>query len=399
MVGAFIWQAQLARLLMERANVSGLARGELMVNSKLLFVVTEDWYFVTHRLALAIAAKNAGFKVSIATNVGLHGDLIRSHGLELIHLELSRRGGNPLSETLKMVDLYKKHSPDIVHQVALIPVLYGSIAARITKVPQVVNAVSGLGWLFTSTSILARAVQLFFKPILSHLLSHRDSLTIVQNPEDRAFLITAGVPENAITLIRGAGVNTKQFTPIKEERLGPITIMMISRMLWAKGVGEFMLAARILRDENIQAQFILVGGPDLGNPTSVPIADLENWGKEDGFEWWGKRNDIAMVLSQADILCLPSYYGEGVPKVLLEGASTGLPLITTNTPGCKEVVENEINGILIPPRDEITLALSIKRLVLDKKLRVLMGRNGRKKALGEFSEELINSQTLGLYRM
>lgn len=370
-----------------------------MANSKLLFVVTEDWYFVTHRLALAIAAKNAGYKVSIATNVGLHGDLIRSHGLELIQLKLSRRGGNPLSETLKMVRLYKKHAPDIVHQVALIPVFYGSVAARITKVPQVVNAVSGLGWLFTSTSILARATQLFFKPILSHLLSYQNSLTIVQNPEDRDFLITAGVPKSTITLIRGAGVNTKQFTPIKEERLGPITIMMVSRMLWAKGVAEFMLAARILRYENIQAKFILVGEPDLGNPASVPISDLENWGKEDGFEWWGKRNNIAMVLRQADILCLPSYYGEGVPKVLLEGASAGLPLITTNTPGCKEVVENEVNGILIPPRDEIALALSMKRLALDKELRGLMGRNGRKKALSEFSEELVNTQILGLYRM
>ncbi|MBU3568201.1 glycosyltransferase family 4 protein [Polynucleobacter sp. UK-Pondora-W15] len=294
------------------------------------------------------------------------------------------------------MSLYSRVSPDIVHQVALIPVFYGSIAAIITKVPKIVNAVSGLGWLFTSTGILAGAIRLLFIPLFSHLLSNPRSKNIVQNPEDGSLLVAAGVPQNSLTLIRGAGVDINKFIP-SVKKLDTVNVVMVSRMLWAKGVHEFMLAAKILMNENIDARFILVGGIDLGNPTSVPIKELESWSKRDGFEWWGKRSDIPEVLRDADILCLPSYYGEGVPKVLLEGAAAGLPLITTNTPGCKEVVQDGFNGILIPPRDENALAKSIRKLVMHKNLRELMGSNGREKAIREFSDELIIGQTLLLY--
>jgi glycosyltransferase involved in cell wall biosynthesis len=366
-----------------------------MMRRKLLFLVTEDWYFVSHRLALAVAAREAGFDVAVATRVKTHEQVILDAGLRLIPFELSRRGGNPVMEIVKLIRLYRNQCPDIVHHVALKPVLYGAMAAWVVRVPRVVNAVTGLGWLFISRGFVARVVRPLVLRLLGRLLSTRGSCTIVQNPDDQALLLRAGVPRERLCLIRGAGVDTARFSPA-EKQPGRVTVVLVARMLWDKGVGEFVAATKLLHEEGISARFVLVGDADTANPASVPNESLCAWNGKDGIEWWGRRDDIPAVLDQADIVCLPSYR-EGLPKSLLEAAACGLPIVTTDTPGCREVVTDGDNGFLVPVKDAIALALALRKLIVDSDLRRHMGKRSRARALAEFSQEIVIAQTLATY--
>ena len=364
---------------------------------KVLFVVTEDWYFVSHRLALAVAAQDAGFEVVVATRVGRHGEAIRAAGIRLVPFGLARSYGNPLREILALVRLYRRERPDIVHHVALKPIMYGALAARLARVPAQVNAVVGLGWLFTSAKGVMRLIRPAARWTLASLLRTRASLTIVQNPDDRALLIRSHLPESRIRLIRGAGVDTTVFAPAPEPA-GPVCIVLAARMLWDKGVGEFVEAARLIRQAGVQARFVLVGGPDPDNPASVPEATLRGWHGQDGVEWWGRRDDMPSVYQAAHIACLPSYYREGLPKVLLEAAACGRPLVTTDAPGCREVVQDGDNGILVTPRDAQSLARAMRKLIEDEKLRHAMGKRGREIMLKDFSSEQVVRETLAIYR-
>lgn len=363
---------------------------------KLLFVVTEDWYFVSHRLALAVAAKKEGFDVAVATRVGEHDETIRAAGIRLIPFSLSRRRGNPLREVAALMRLYCRERLDIVHHVALKPVLYGALAARLAGVPHVVNAVAGLGWLFTSTKGMMRLVRPAVRWILAWLLNARGSLTIVQNPDDRALLIDAHLPVTRLRLIRGAGVDTTSFHPVPEPS-GSVCIVLATRMLWDKGVGEFVEAARLLTQAGVKARFVLVGNPDPGNPTSVPLATLRAWHGDNGLEWWGRRDNMQDVFRSAHIACLPSYR-EGLPKVLLEAAACGLPIVTTDAPGCREIVRSGDNGLLIPVRDAQALAQALRILIDDENLRAKMGRRAREIVLAEFSQEQVIAETLAVYQ-
>lgn len=364
---------------------------------KLLYVVTEDWYFVSHRLPLAVAAQAAGFKVAVATREGRHGDVIRNTGIRVIPISLSRRGGNPISEVTALWRLYRHEKPDIVHHVALKPVMFGALAAWLARVPAQVNAVAGLGWLFSSSSSVVRFARLPFRWILGRLLNQGYSLTIVQNPEDRALLERSGVTASRLRLIRGAGVDINVFRPTKPPPT-PICIVLVARMLWDKGVGEFVKAARQLTDAGVNARFVLVGEPDPANPASVPEATLRSWHGTHGVEWRGRRDDMPAVLQTAHIACLPSSYGEGLPKSLLEAAACGLPIVTTDSPGCREVVRDGVNGLLVPIRDAHSLSVALKKLIENADLRRSMGEQSRQRAEQEFSLEAVIAQTMALYR-
>jgi glycosyltransferase involved in cell wall biosynthesis len=368
----------------------------LNAHPKILFVVTEDWYFVSHRLALAVAAQAAGFEVVVATRVGRHGEAIRAAGLRLVPFGLARTYGNPIREILALVRLYRRERPDIVHHVALKPIVYGAVAARLARVPAQVNAVVGLGWLFTSAKGVMRLIRPAARWTLALLLRTRSSLTIVQNPDDRALLIRSHLPESRIRLIRGAGVDTRVFAPAPEPA-GPVCVVLAARMLWDKGVGEFVEAARLIRQAGIQARFALVGDPDNDNPASVPEATLRSWHGQDGIEWWGRRDDMPSVYHAAHIACLPSYR-EGLPRVLLEAAACGRPLVATDAPGCREVVQDGDNGVLVPVRDAAGLADALSKLIHDVPLRTNMGRRAREVVLQKFSNEQIIGQTLAVYR-
>ncbi len=363
---------------------------------KLLFVVTEDWYFVSHRLPLAVAAQAAGFDVAVATREGRQADVIRSGGIRLIPFSLSRRGGNPLREVAALWRLYRHEHPDLVHHVALKPVMYGSLAAWLARVPRQVNAVAGLGWLFTSSSKGVRLVRPLLRWMLARLLNQPHCLTIVQNPEDQSLLERSGVTAARLRLIRGAGVDTDRFYPVMSPP-EPVRIVLVGRMLWDKGVGEFVEAARLLSEAGIDARFVLVGEPDPANPTSVSESTLLSWNGQHGVEWWGRQEDMPTVLQAAHIACLPSYR-EGLPKTLLEAAACSLPIVTTDAPGCREVVRDGVNGLLVPVRDAAALAAALGKLIGDAALRHRMGEQSRLRAESEFGQEAIIAQTLAVYR-
>jgi glycosyltransferase involved in cell wall biosynthesis len=301
-----------------------------------------------------------------------------------------------LIEVLALWRLYRRERPDLVHHVALKPVIFGAMAAWLARVPGQVNAVAGMGWLFTTTSGIVRLVRPVIRWMLGRLLNRPHSLTIVQNPEDRILLERAGVSAKRLRLIRGAGVDVQIFFPVAPPP-EPVRIVLVARMLWDKGVGEFVEAARILSESGANARFVLVGDPDPANPASVPESTLLSWNGQNGVEWWGRREDMPSVLQSAHIACLPSYR-EGLPKTLLEAAATGLPIVTTDAPGCREVVRDGINGFLVPVRDSVALAAALKRLIDDAVLRRSMGEQSRLRAETEFGLETVIAQTLETYR-
>ncbi|MBI4633163.1 MAG: glycosyltransferase family 4 protein [Deltaproteobacteria bacterium] len=372
----------------------------IAIKPKLLFLITEDWYFWSHRLPVARAARAQGFDVVIATHVRDHGELIRREGFKLIPIRLRRKSKNPLQELLSLMELiriYRRERPHIVHHVAMKPVLYGSISARLAGIPSIVNALAGLGYVFLSTERLAVLLCSLIKPLLRIMLDIPGGILILQNPDDCALFVEKGLSKkDQIIMIRGSGVDTEQFTS-RPEREGIPVVMLASRMLWDKGVGEFVHAAKDLRARDIRARFVLVGRTDTDNPASIPVPILKEWRDSGVIEWWGNREDMPEVLSQAHIVVLPSYR-EGLPKVLLEAAACGRPLVATDVPGCREIVRNGDNGFLVPLRDAGALADSLLRLIADRDLRKRMGARGRQLVLENFSEEMVVSATMAVYR-
>jgi glycosyltransferase involved in cell wall biosynthesis len=363
---------------------------------KLLFIVTEDWYFVSHRLLLAVEARAAGYDVAVATRVRQHAETIRRAGIRVIPFELSRRIGNPLFELMGLLFLYRRERPDIIHHVALKPIFLGGLAVRLAGFPAQVNAVAGLGWLFISRSRVARLLISLIRWVLARLLSAPRCRVIVQNPDDAELLTKSGVKETHLRMIRGVGVDTSEFSP-SPEPMEPVCVVLAARILWDKGVGEFVEAARQLAGNGVKARFILVGDPDPENPASVPETTLHAWQKEEVVECWGHRDDMVAVFHAAHVVCLPSYR-EGLPKVLLEAAACGRPIVTTDVPGCREIVRAGENGLLVPARDAQALSEALSRLIKNPELRAQMGRRGREIVLKDFSLEKVIAQTLSLYK-
>lgn len=367
---------------------------------KILFFVTEDWAFCSHRLSLARAAMQDGFTVVVATRVQEHGQKIQAEGCKLIPLLIQRRNNNILTQIrslFQLIRIYKSEQPDIVHHVAIKPVIFGSVAARIAGVPRVINAITGMGYVFSSSDLKAKIIRPFIKWSFRILLNRSNTRTIFQNPDDQYMLIHAGVVRTELTkLIRGSGVDPQAYFPVPEPP-GIVTVILASRMLRDKGIYEFIEAVRLLKKSSINARFVLVGDTDSDNPTAVPTAQLEAWQKSGIVEWWGKRDDMQNVFASAHIVCLPSYR-EGVPKVLIEAASCGRAIVTTNAPGCREIVRDNENGLLVPVRDHEILAKALRKLIDDHALRSRMGEQGRKIVLDEFTSDIVAEKTLSLYK-
>jgi glycosyltransferase involved in cell wall biosynthesis len=371
-----------------------------LARKKLLFLVTEDWYFCSHRLPPARAAQAAGYDVVVATRVDMRGAEIMAEGFKLVPIGLRRRSRNPFLEMAAIAEIaqiYRLERPDIVHHVALKPVLYGSLAALLTRGPAVVNALAGMGFLFTSSSRTAAVLRYAVSQIFRVLLNAGRSVLILQNPDDEAVLVSGGlVAPSRVRLIRGSGVDIKRFAPMPEPGGTPV-VMLPSRMLWDKGVGEFVAAAGALRARGVVARFVLVGDGDPDNPASIPDAQLKAWHDSGLIECWGRCEEMPAALAQAHIICLPSYR-EGLPKVLMEAAACARALVATDAPGCREIVRHDENGLLVPLRDAVSLADAIERLLGDPALRLRMGQKGRHMVELEFSENKIAYQTLDVYR-
>jgi glycosyltransferase involved in cell wall biosynthesis len=366
---------------------------------KLLFLVTEDWYFVSHRLDLAVAARRAGYEVAVATRVDRHGDRIREAGLGLHPVDFNRGGLNPFKDVftlLRIAAIYRREAPDIVHHVALKPVLYGSLVARLLGIGGIVNALGGLGYVFSSTGRRAVVLRWFVRPLMRIALGGRRSRLIVQNRDDRARLAASGLAKDAsIRVIRGAGVDPDRYRAVAPLSDQPLVILP-SRMLWEKGVGEFVAAARHLQAKGLKARFALVGSPDDANPASVHRSEIDAWVREGVVEYWGWRDDMPEVFAQAQIVCLPSYH-EGLPKALLEAAASGCAMVATDIPGCREIVRQGVTGWLAPVRDIDALAGALEQAIVQPGLRRQYGEAGRALIAAEFSSDRVATETVAVY--
>jgi glycosyltransferase involved in cell wall biosynthesis len=286
--------------------------------------------------------------------------------------------------------------PALVHHVALKPIVYGTIAARLAKVRAIVNAPVGMGYVFSSPSWKARLIRPSIEFAYSLLMNPQGSCVIFENPDDHELLVSKGmVRQEQSVIIRGAGVDLKRFGVTPDPEGAPVVILP-ARMLWDKGTGEFAEAARMLKQQGTDARFVLVGDVDLGNLAAVPRAQLENWRDSGIVEWWGHRDDMPKVYAEANIVCLPSYR-EGLPKTLIEAAASGRPIVATDVPGCREVVRNGDNGLLVCAHDSIALADALRTLIDDRSLRQRMGAAGRKRAEAEFGVERVSAETLRIY--
>jgi glycosyltransferase involved in cell wall biosynthesis len=383
-----------------RAEGRGL-RAEGATAPRVLIVVNAEWYFLSHRLPLARALREAGCEVIIAAAVekGMDG-LIRDEGLQFIPLRLKRGSTSAWRELGTVLELYRldrRVRPDVVHHVAIKPVLYGSFAARLAGVPAIINAVPGLGYTFLRKGWKGRLTQWLVQSAYRFAFSGRRTFVIFQNPDDKQMWESRGLDaKDRTVLIRGSGVDTQEFA-VTPDLADPPVVMLASRLLWDKGVQEFVDAARLLQRDGIRCRFVLAGSRDEESPSSVPLAHLEAWVAEHVVEWWGHRTDMPAALASASVVVLPSYR-EGVPKVLLEAASSGRAIIATDVPGCREIVTDGDNGLLVPARRADELAGAIRRLVTDRPLRERMGRRGREIAVRDFSVEHVVEQTLALYR-
>ena len=368
--------------------------------AKIIFFVTEDWYFWSHRLPIARAAKVAGLDVIVVTRVDKHRVRIENEGFRLIPIRMKRQGKNIFQEIdsiAQIVRIYHQERPDLVHHVAIKPIVYGTLSAILNKVPHVVNAYAGLGFLFISKHWKAKVLKYILLAIYKILFLIKPIYAIFQNSEDLQFFVNAGIiNKNRTVLIRGSGVNLFEFN-VTDEPEGRITIMLASRMLWDKGIGELIEATKILKSKKIDFRTILVGTSDNENPRSIPENILKTWHVKGVIEWWGYQEHMPQILSKAHIIVLPSYR-EGVPKGLLEAAACGRPIITTDVVGCREIVKHLENGFLVPVKDVKSLSHALEKMIKDSELRQTMGAKGRKLVEKYFSEQVVVEKTMELYR-
>ncbi|EGR4118459.1 glycosyltransferase family 1 protein [Vibrio cholerae] len=365
---------------------------------KIIFVVNDLNYFISHRMPIGLSLIEKGFDVSVIAPDECPLTLSGA-GFKYYSVKMSRKGMNPLAELstiFALHRLFKKIQPDLVHLVTIKPYLYGGIAARSAKVPSVVSAVAGLGTLFSVQGLKNKVIKSILYPMYRFAFGHNNQAVIFQNTNDRDLLVNWGVLQfKKSRLIRGAGVDLSVYPYLPEPDGLPI-ISFAARLLKDKGVIEFVEASRILKARGIEARFWLIGDPDPGNSNTVTREQLDLWQAAGLVECLGYRTDIADLFSQSNIVSLPSYYGEGLPKVLIEAAASGRAVVTTDHPGCRDAIEPD-TGVLVSIKDSTALADAIERLIKSPDLRKSMGLAGRKLAEAEFSIETVVNRHLEIY--
>ncbi|MBC3465581.1 glycosyltransferase family 4 protein [Pseudomonas sp. RW10S2] len=366
----------------------------------LLIVVNDAGFFLSHRLPVAESARKEGFLVHVATQEGCAVERLVALGFSHHALPLSRSGKSPLGELKALLAIWKlcwRLRPDVLHLVTIKPVLYGGIAARLSPVKGVLAAISGLGFIFMAEGRKAALLRSLVAFLYRVALGKRNLRAVFQNPDDQRALTELGaITEQKSVRIRGSGVDLSQYQYLPEAPGIPV-VTLAARLLRDKGVLEFVEAARLLTERGIQARFQLVGDPDPGNPTSIQEGDLAHWQEQGIVHCLGYQSDIASVFAQSHIVVLPSYR-EGLPKVLVEAAACGRAVVTTDVPGCRDAIEADVTGLLVPVRDSERLAEAIERLLNDKGLRQQMGAAGRALAERAFAIESIVEQHLEIYR-
>ena len=371
------------------------------MNRRLLFVVNVDWFFLSHRLPIALEAQRQGYQVHIATGLTDKLDELQRHGLVVHPLALDRSStglGNAWRTMVQLWQVFRAVRPDVVHLVTIKPVLLGGLVARLTGVPAVVVAVSGLGFVFMARGAKAAVRRWLVGALYRVALGHRNLTVIFQNPDDRASLTKlAHLPDSKIAMIRGSGVELTQYSGTPEP-LGVPVVLLAARLLADKGVREFVQAARLLKQQGVSARFCLVGSIDPAIPASLADAELTQWASEGVVELWGQRSDMPRVLAAAQVVVLPSYYGEGLPKVLIEAAACGRAVVTTDHPGCRDAIDPGVTGLLVPVRNAEALADALKGLINDPARCQAMGNAGRALAESAFDVRQVVAAHLRIYQ-
>ena len=371
------------------------------MSRKLLFVVNTDSFFLSHRLPIAQAAQKDGYRVYVASTDTGSATVVESYGIGWLPLSLNRSSlglGSNTYTLLQLIRIFRLVRPDLVHLVTIKPVVFGAIAARVTRVRSVVVAVSGMGFVYGNRGMRAALVRCLISFFYKCGLAHPNLKVIFQNNADIQTLSRI-VPsiKQSMALIPGSGVNLDEFcsSPIPQK---PLIVVMASRLLIDKGVREFVRAAALLQPLHPQVRFVLVGQRDPDNPASVSEYELQGWVDQQAIEYWGQCDDMPHVFRQSSIVVLPSYYREGLPKVLIEAAASGRPIITTNVPGCSDAIVPNETGLLVPARNHQALADGIERLIKNAGLRNKMGAAGRKFAEHRFDVEHVVASHMQIYQ-
>ena len=377
--------------------------------AKILYVVNHAAFFVSHRLPIALAARDQGFSIDVVT--GLAGSLsmealatekLKEEGIRHQRVSFSSSGLNPVTELIGLIGLIKKINklqPNLIHCISPKGIIYGGLAARFCKTKNLVLAISGMGFAFTqgnSSNQIRNFISKIYSFLFAFVLRHPNMRVIVQNNDDRLIVIKMGLDSNKIVLIPGSGVDLEKLVNLEIETKAQIALLP-ARMLWDKGVGEFREAARQLKNIMPKWRFILAGAADYQNPTSVPIGLLEKLNASQIIEWVGHVNNMTQFFSEASIVCLPSYR-EGMPKCLLEGAAAGCAIVTTDAVGCREAILPDVSGLLVPVRDSEALTNALYLLMKNKDLRESFGRAGRDLAIDKFGLDSVIKSTLFIYR-
>lgn len=369
---------------------------------KVVLFANTDWYLWNFRRTLAVAAARAGYEVLLVSPPGEYGPRFAGLGLRWQAFGMDRRSLNPLREARVLWRLYRllrRERPALIHNFTVKCAVYGSVAAVLARVPARINAVAGMGYVFSSRHLVARALRPIVRRLVRIGSGGAHARVILQNPDDAVlFERTRMCAPSRIRLIRSSGVDCTRFAPAPAAPARrPLRVLLAARLLWQKGIGEYAAAAATLHAEALDAVFLLAGAPDPGNPSSVPDASIRRWVDAGALEWLGHVDDMAALFRSVDVVVLPSYYGEGVPKSLIEAAACGLPLVTCDAPGCREIVSDGVTGCLVPPRNPDALAGAIRRLLQDDALRRRLGDAARARAAAEFDERGVIARTLDVY--
>jgi glycosyltransferase involved in cell wall biosynthesis len=365
---------------------------------KILLNANTDWYLYNFRLSLIKQLTADGVEVVVVSPQGRYVERLRAEGLHHVTWEVGRQTLSPWKEfpaLLALLNIYRRERPDLVHHFTIKPVIYGSIAGRLARVPAMVNSITGRGYVFLGEDRLAR----FLRPIVLGLyrlsFSHPNQAVTFENQADLSYFINARlIKNNQALLVDGAGVDVDHFIPLPEPGGTPV-VVLAARLLWDKGVGDLVDAARILKNR-VPVRVALVGEPDPGNPSTISEDIIHSWVEEGVVEWWGWQEDMCSVYERCHIVVLPSYY-EGVPRALLEAAACARPIVATDIPGCRDLVHEGVNGFLVPTHNPEALASALEKLIRDRSLRQRMGAAGRELTVNQFSHKQVNEAFIGVY--
>jgi glycosyltransferase involved in cell wall biosynthesis len=369
----------------------------------LVYIVNADWYFNLHWIERAKASLMSGYVVHVFTPKTCVEELerIQSVGLSYTVININRKGLNPLAELFAFIQIFiklRRLDPDLIHTITIKPNLYGVLAGNILRKP-VISSVTGLGLVFSSTSLKSKFLRVFIKPFFRMISSASGNKLIFENREDLSYMVSEKmVAIGNTSLIIGAGVNPSLFVPSGSSQGNPVKILFAARMLRDKGIEDLISATKILRKQKVNFELIVAGIIDSYSSNAISKSEIEQWHNNGLIRWLENCRDMPKLLASVNIVVLPTTYGEGVPRILIEAASCGLPIVATNIAGCREIVHDGVNGFLVPPNNPEAIRVSLENLIKDACLRSRMGKAGRLMVLKTFSEKMVIEKTLNVYK-